>query len=127
MNPVHDAHLCRLSIWDTERQIAGPPHALRALATHLRTGTAPIAITGGTIDQQITDGPLLIRAHGTDHLRVSGHPDHLRLLWDALTGTADDADTTPPAGVNRHTHIEYYGDPWTSPDTEPLAVVADWP
>jgi hypothetical protein len=128
--PVNHRRHCRLSVSGDELQIAGPPAALRTLSGLLRRHTEPVevTITGGTVAQEVTAGPLLISRRDRTTLSVSAGRDYLDIFWDALDGVADQAETAEERGVNRHQHIEYRpGDDYRSPDSLPLVIVADWP
>ncbi|BCB76923.1 hypothetical protein GCM10022251_76300 [Phytohabitans flavus] len=75
----------------------------------------------------MTSGPLLVSLKGTTTLHFSGGPEYLGIIWDALDGVAELAETADDRGVNRHQHIEYFpGDEYRSPDSIPLVIVADW-
>lgn len=111
-------------------ELSGPPGALRALGGLLRRHVerVEVTITGGTVAQEVTAGPLLIGLRDRTMLRVSGGREYLDILWDALDGVAEQAETADSRGVNRHQHIEYFpGDDFRSPDSVPLVIVADWP
>lgn len=128
--PMSDQGLCRLSISEGELELAGPPAALRALAQLLRHCAEPVelAITGGTVAQTVTSGPLLVVLEGTNTLRFSGGHEYLEIIWDALDGVAEQAETAGERGANRHQHIEHLpGDEYRSSDSAPLVIVADWP
>jgi len=85
-------------------------------------------VTGGTIEQQVTTGPLLVTLQETNRLRFSGARDRLDIVWDALDGVADQAETAEDRHVNRHQHIEHFpGDERCSPASVALIIVADWP
>jgi hypothetical protein len=85
-------------------------------------------ITGGTVAQEVTSGPLLVVLQGTSRLCFSGGHEYLDIVWDALDGVAEQAGTAAERGVNPHQHIEYLpGDESRSPDSVPLVIVADWP
>jgi hypothetical protein len=121
---------CRLSVNDGELELAGRPAALRALGEHLRQHAGPVEleISGGFVAQEITTGPLLVSLEGTTTLRFSGGQEFLAIVWDALDGVAEQAETADDRSINRHQHIEYFpGDEYRSPDSVPLVVVADWP
>lgn len=110
-------------------ELAGPPSALRALADLLRRGAGQVevAIAGGVVVQEVTDGPLLVGSHDTT-LRLSGGRDYLGNFWHALDGVAEQAETAEDRRVPRHQHIEYFpGDEYRSPDSVPLIILADWP
>jgi hypothetical protein len=126
---VDDPRRCRLSVSGGELELAGPPAALRALSELLRRGSEPVEVPveGGTVAQEITDGPLLVGLDDTT-LRLTGGRTYLDILWDALDGVAEQAESADARGVNRHQHIEYFpGDEYRSPDSMPLIIVADWP
>lgn len=121
---------CRLSISEGELEIAGPPTALRALSRRLRQhgDGLEVPITGGFVAQEVTSGPLLVRLQGATTLHVSGSRERLDIIWDALDGVADQAETADEGSVDRHQHIEHFpGDEYRSPDSVPLVIVADWP
>ncbi|MEO3927677.1 hypothetical protein ABGB07_27975 [Micromonosporaceae bacterium B7E4] len=127
---MSDHRHCRLSVSDGELELAGPPTALRALGRRLRQHAEPseVGITGGSVAQEVTSGPLLVSLRGTTTLHLSGGHEYLDIIWDALDGVAEQAETADDRGVNRHQHIEYLpGDKYRSPDSVPLAIVADWP
>ena len=127
---VSDHRRCRLSASGGELELAGPPSALRALGGLLRRHAEPfeVAIIGGTIAQEVTGGPLLVGLQDATTLHLSGGRQYLDIIWDALDGAADQAEAADDRGVNRHQHIEYLpGDEYRSPDSIPLAIVADWP
>jgi hypothetical protein len=127
---MDDHRLCRLSVDGTEVELAGPPAALRALGRLLRRGGEPteVPVTGGVVFQEVTSGPLLVTVDGVPTLRVSGGPQYLAILWNALDGVAEQAETADDRAIHRHQHIEYFpGDVYRSPDCVPLIVTADWP
>ena len=127
---VRDHRCCRLSARGGELELAGPPDALRALGGLLRDRVEPleVVVTGGTVAQKLTSGPLLITLRNGPMLHVSGGHEFLDIFWHALDGVADQADSAEDRRVNRHQHIEYFpGDEYRSPDSLPLAVVGDWP
>ncbi|MEV6596411.1 hypothetical protein AB0M36_06020 [Actinoplanes sp. NPDC051346] len=127
---MSDHQRCRLSVSGDELELSGPPGALRALGGLLRRHVerVEVTITGGTVAQEVTAGPLLIGLRDRTMLRVSGGREYLDILWDALDGVAEQAETADSRGVNRHQHIEYFpGDDFRSPDSVPLVIVADWP
>jgi hypothetical protein len=127
---MDDHRRCRLSVSDGELELAGPPGALRALGRLLRRRAEPfeVAITGGTVVQEVSSGPLLVRLQGATALHFSGGREYLGIIWDGLDGVADQAETADDRGVNRHHHIEYFpGDEYRSPNSVPLVIVADWP
>jgi hypothetical protein len=127
---MDDHRRCRLSVSDGEPELAGPPAALRALGRLLCQHAEPfeVAITGGVVSQQATAGPLLVSLHGETTLHFSGGREYLDIIWDALDGVAEQAETADDRTVNRHQHIEYLpGDDYRSPDSVPLVIVADWP
>ncbi|WP_206745056.1 Imm32 family immunity protein [Micromonospora sp. CB01531] len=128
--PVEDHRRCRLSVSDGELELAGPPAALRALGRLLRQHAEPfeVAITGGVVSQEATDGPLLVSLQGGTTLQLSGGRDYLDIIWDVLDGVAEQAETADDRTINRHQHVEYLpGDDYRSPDSVPLVIVADWP
>jgi hypothetical protein len=128
--PMDDHRRCRLSVSDGELELAGPPAALRALGRLLRQHPVPfeVAITGGVVSQEATAGPLLVSLQGGTTLQFSGGRAYLDIVWDALDGVAEQAETADDRTVNRHQHIEYLpGDDYRSPDSAPLVIVADWP
>ncbi|MGI5153020.1 Imm32 family immunity protein [Plantactinospora sp. CA-294935] len=128
--PMDDHQRCRLSVDDGELELAGPPAALRGLGRLLRQHSEPfeVAITGGAVRQEATAGPLLVRMQDGTTLRFSGGREYLDIVWDALDGVAEQAETADDRTVNRHQHIEYLpGDHYRSPDSVPLVIVADWP
>jgi len=87
-----------------------------------------MAVIGGTIAQEVTGGPLLVGLQDATTLHLSGGRQYLDIIWDALDGVADQAEAADDRGVNRHQHIEHLpGDEYRSPDSIPLAIVADWP
>ncbi|MFI7650990.1 hypothetical protein ACIBTZ_33750 [Micromonospora sp. NPDC049460] len=127
---MDDYRRCRLSVSDGELELAGPPAALRALGRLLREHAEPfdVAITGGAVGQEVTAGPLLVSLQGGTTLHFSGGREYLDIIWDALDGVAEQAETADDRTVNRHQHIEYLsGDDYRSPDSVPLIIVADWP
>jgi hypothetical protein len=127
---MSDHRLCRLSVGDGELELAGPPAALRALGRRLRQCAEPleVAVSGGSVVQEVTGGPLLVSLRDVTTLHVSGGHEYLDILWDALDGVAHLSETADDRGVNRHQHIEYFpGDEHQSPDSIPLVIVADWP
>jgi hypothetical protein len=130
-NAVVTDHLrCRLSFSEDDLELAGPPAALRALAVLLRHHAEPVevSVTGGTVAQHVTSGPLLVDRQGATTMRLSGGREYLDIVWDALDGVADEAETTDDRGVNRHQHIEYLpDDEYRSTNSVPLVIVADWP
>jgi hypothetical protein len=127
---MSDYRLCRLSVSDGELELAGPPAALRALGRRLRRHADPleVVISGGSVVQEVTGGPLLVSLRDATTLHVSGAHEYLDILWDALDGVAHLSETADDRGVNRHQHIEHFpGDEHRSPDSIPLVIVADWP
>jgi hypothetical protein len=127
---MSDHRRCRVSAGGGELELAGPPTALRALARRLRRHGESLEVTvdGGSVAQEVTRGPLLVSLRGTTRVHFSGGLEYLDLVWDALEGVADQAETAGDRGVNRHQHIEYFpGDKYRSPDSVPLVIVADWP
>ncbi|SCL68648.1 hypothetical protein GA0070606_4837 [Micromonospora citrea] len=125
-----DHRLCRLSVRDDELELAGPPAALRALSRLLRQHAAPVevAVTGGVVSQKVTAGPLLVSLEGGTTLRLTGGRECLDIIWGALDGLAEQAETADDRTVHRHLHIEHSpGDEYRSPDSVPLIIVADWP
>ncbi|MET8909592.1 hypothetical protein [Micromonospora sp. NPDC004551] len=130
-NALMDDHRrCRLSVDDGELELAGPPAALRALGRLLRQHPEafPVPITGGVVSQEATTGPLLVRMQDGTTLHFSGGREYLDIIWDALDGVAQQAETADDRAVNRHQHLEYLpGDHYRSPDSVPLVIVADWP
>lgn len=128
--PMDDHQSCRLSVSDGELELAGPPAALRALGRLLRqhAGHFEVAITGGVVAQERTTGPLLVSLQGETTLHFSGGREYLDIIWDALDGVAEQAETADDRAVHRHQHIEYLpGDDYRSPGSVPLVIVADWP
>ena len=127
---VVDHRQCRFTVSGGEFELAGPPTALRSLSDLLRrrTDRVEVPISGGTVVQEVTTGPLLVSLPGAAVLSLSGGREHLDIVWDALVGVADDAQTAEDRSVNRHQHIEYFpGDEHRSPDSIPLIILADWP
>jgi hypothetical protein len=125
---MEEIRRCRLSV-DGELQLAGPPSALRALSGYLRRPEEPwnVAVTGGSVSQEISGGPLLVSLRGTT-LHFSGGRQFLGIVWAALDGVAKEAATADDRRINRHQHIEYFpGDEYRSPNSIPLVIVADWP
>jgi hypothetical protein len=121
---------CRLSVSDGELELAGPPSALRDLGRHLSEHAEPlnVVIAGGSVAQEVTTGPLLVLLQDATTLSLSGSLQSLDIVWDALNGVAEQAETADDRNINRHQHIEYFpGDEYRSPDSVPLVVVADWP
>jgi len=128
--PVDDHRFGRLSISDGELELAGPPNALRALGRLLSHSTEPfaVAIIGGVVAQEETAGPLLVSLHDGATLYLSGGREYLDIIWDALDGVAEQAETADDRVIKRHQHIEYFpGDAYRSPESIPLVIVADWP
>ena len=128
--PVDDHKLCRLSVSDGEVELAGPPAALRALGRLLRQSAegVEVAVAGGAVVQEQTVGPLIVSLRDAATLHFSGGHQYLDIVWDALDGVAEQAETAEDRGVNRHQHIEYFpGDEYRSPECVPLVIVADWP
>ncbi len=129
--PVDDCRRCRLSVSTGELELAAPPpDALRALSGLLRQHAEPfeVAITGGIVSQEVTTGPLLVSLRGRTTLHFSGGREYLDIIWDALDGVAEQAETADDRMVNRHQHIEYLPeDDYRSPDSVPLVISADWP
>lgn len=127
---MDEVRRCRLSVDNGELQLAGPPSALRALSQYLRrpAETWNVAVTDGSVSQEVSSGPLLVSLRGTTALHFSGGRQFLDIVWDALDGVAEQAMTTDDRSINRHQHIEYFpGDEYRSPDSIPLVIVADWP
>lgn len=127
---MDDHRHCRLSVSDGELELAGPPAALRALGRLLREHAEPFvaAIAGGFVGQEATTGPLLVSLQGGTTLLFCGAREYLDIIWDALDGVAEQAETVKDRTVNRHQHIEYLpGNDQLSPDSVPLVIVADWP
>ncbi|MGX7671335.1 Imm32 family immunity protein [Plantactinospora sp. DSM 117369] len=125
-----DHRHCRVSVLDGELELAGPPAALRALGRLLRQHAAhlEVAITDGVVIQEETEGPLTVGLRDGATLHFSGGRGYLDIIWEALDGVADQAETADAHGVNRHQHIEYLpGDEYRSPACVPLIIVADWP
>ncbi|MFF0723058.1 hypothetical protein [Micromonospora sp. NPDC003816] len=117
------------SVSDGEVELAGPPAALRALARLLRAPAEPVeaTITGGVVVQTETIGPLLVSLDDAP-LHFSGGRECLDIVWDALDGVAEQAETADDRAVHRHQHIEYLpGDDYPAPECIPLVIVADWP
>jgi hypothetical protein len=93
---MSDHQLCRLSVSDGELELAGPPAALRALGRQLRQyGAQPldVAISGGSVVQEVTCGPLLVSLPDAITLHVSGGHEYLDILWEALDGVAHLSET----------------------------------
>ncbi|MGW4497467.1 Imm32 family immunity protein [Micromonospora sp. NPDC004336] len=127
---MDDHRRCRLSVSDDELELAGPPAALRALSRLLRQHGEPfeVAVTDGVVGQEVTAGPLLVSLEGGTTLRFSGGREYLDIIWDALDGLVEQAETADDRAVHRHLHIEHSpGDEYRSPDSVPLIIVADWP
>ncbi|MGC4895368.1 Imm32 family immunity protein [Micromonospora sp. DT31] len=127
---MDDHRRCRLSVSDDELELAGPPVALRALSRLLRQHAEPfeVAVTDGAVGQEATAGPLLVSLQGGTTLHFSGGPEYLDIIWDALEGVAEQAETADDRTVRRHQHIEHFpGDDYRSPGSVPLIIVADWP
>src|SRR4051812_24816049 len=101
---------CRLSINGSELELAGTPSALRALGQRLRRHAdfSEVAITGGSVAQEVTTGPLLVSLQGVAALHFSGGLEFLAIVWDALDGVAEQAETAEDRSINRHQHIEYF-------------------
>jgi hypothetical protein len=60
--------------------------------------------------------------------RLTGGRRYLDIVWDALDGVAEQAETVDDRAINRHQHIEYLpGDDYRSPQCIPLVITADWP
>ncbi|XVU29564.1 Imm32 family immunity protein [Actinoplanes sp. CA-054009] len=113
-----------------ELEPAGPPDALRALSRLLGRSAerVEVPITGGTVVQEMTSGPLLVSRPNATTLAFSGGRDQLDIIGDALDGVAEESETAEDRNVNRHQHIEYLpGDTLLSPASMPLTIVADWP
>ncbi|WP_204038279.1 Imm32 family immunity protein [Micromonospora qiuiae] len=116
---MDDHRLCRLSVSDGEVELAGPPAALRTLARLLREHADPVeaTITGGTVVQTETVGPLLVSLDGEATLHLSGDRECLGIVWDALDGVAEQAETADDRAVHRHQHIEHLpGDGYRAPE-----------
>ena len=125
---MDDLRRCRFSVSDDELELAGPPTALRALSRRLRQGTESIAIADGSLVQEVTSGPLIVGFRDPATLHLSGGREYLDIVWDALDGVAEQAESGDERGVNPHVHIEYFpGDEYRSPRSVPLVIVADWP
>ena len=127
---VDNQKLCRLSVSDSEVELAGPPAALRDLGWLLRQSAdgVEVAIAGGAVVQEHTAGPLIVSLRDAATLHLSGGNKYLDIVWDALDGVAEQAEAAEDREVNRHQHIEYFpGDEYRSPDCVPLVIVADWP
>ncbi|MFY1618761.1 Imm32 family immunity protein [Micromonospora sp. WMMD736] len=127
---MDDHRRCRLSASDAELELAGPPAALRALSRLLRHHVEPfeVAVTDGAVGQEVTAGPLLVSLLGGTTLHFSGGHEYLDIIWDALDGVAEQAETADDRAVRRHQHIEYSpGDEYRSPDSVSLIIAADWP
>ncbi|MEU0546886.1 hypothetical protein [Micromonospora sp. NPDC005979] len=87
-----------------------------------------MAVTDGAVGQEVTAGPLLVSLLGGTTLHFSGGHEYLDIIWDALDGVAEQAETADDRAVRRHQHIEYFpGDEYRSPDSIPLIIAADWP
>jgi hypothetical protein len=85
-------------------------------------------ITGGVVSQEQTVGPLLVSLQDAATLRFSGSREYLDIIWDALDGVAEQAETADHQAIKRHQHIEYFpGDVYRSPGSIPLVIMADWP
>jgi hypothetical protein len=119
--------------WDgQEVLLAGPPGALRRLSSRLRASpVAEVALSddGMILRQFVTSGGLRVAVDGVA-LVLTGGPAALDLVWSALDGLADEAETADPQGVQRHVHIEYLGpgdEKYRSPDSMPLVISSDWP
>nr|WP_143728436.1 hypothetical protein [Micromonospora cremea] len=128
--PMDDYRRCRLSVSDDELELAGSPAALRALSRLLRHHAEPfeVAVTDGAVSQEATAGPLLVSLQRGTKLHFSGGREYLDIIWDALDGVAEQAETADDRTVHRHQHIEYFpGDDYRSPDSVPLVIVSDWP
>jgi hypothetical protein len=129
--PVDDLRLCRLTVTDGEIELAGPPAGLRALGWFLRQsapGRVEVEIVGGVVVQEQTTGPLIVSLRDVATLHFSGGHQYLDIVWHALDGVAEQAETAEDHGVNRHQHIEYFpGHEYRSPECAPLVIVADWP
>ena len=127
---MDDHKLCRLSVSAGEVELAGPPAALRALGRLLRQSAegVEVAIVGGAVVQEQTVGPLIVSLRDAVTLHFSGGHQYLDIVWDALEGVAEQAETAEDRRVDRHQHIEYFpGDEYRSPDCVPLVILADWP
>ncbi|MEU4620567.1 hypothetical protein AB0G04_11395 [Actinoplanes sp. NPDC023801] len=120
---------CRLSVDNGELELAGPPSALRALSQYLRRPAEAwnVAITDGSVSQEVSSGPLLVSLRGATTLHFSGGRQFLDIVWDALDGVAEQAMTADDRSINRHQHEYFPGDEYRSPNSVPLVVVADWP
>lgn len=87
-----------------------------------------MAVTDGAVSQEATAGPLLVSLQGGTTVHFSGGREYLDIIWDALDGVAEQAETADDRTVHRHQHIEYLpGDDFRSPDSVPLVIVSDWP
>jgi hypothetical protein len=128
---MNDHRLCRLSTSDGELELAGPPAALRGLALLLREPQERVEahISGGVVVQERTEGPLTVSLRGEDTLHLAGGHQYLDIVWDALDGVAEQAESAEDRGVMRHQHIEYLppDDGYRSPSSVPLIIVSDWP
>jgi hypothetical protein len=127
---VSEQRRCRVSSSAGELELAGPPDALRALGALLRRheSSVEVAVTGGSVAQEVTSGPLLVSLRDGSALHFSGARDLLDIVWHALDGVAEAAESAEDRHVNRHQHIEYYPeDEYRSPHSTPLTIVADWP
>lgn len=125
-----DEESSALPPFDQRQRTGACRHAIRALSQRLRRHAdfSEVAITGGSVAQEVTTGPLLVSLRGGATLHFSGGRELLAIVWDALDGVAEQAETAEDRSINRHQHIEYFsGDEHRSPDSVPLAVVADWP
>lgn len=105
---MSDHRRCRFSASDGVLELAGPPAALRSLGRLLRQHAEPceVPITGRSVAQEVTSGPLLVSLRDMTTLHFCGSPAHLNIIWDALDDVADDAETADERHVNRHQHIE---------------------
>ncbi|MFU8875783.1 hypothetical protein [Micromonospora sp. SL4-19] len=127
---MNDYRLRRLSTSDGDLELAGPPAALRALARLLREPRERVEaqVSGGVVVQERTAGPLTVSLRGEAMLHLSGGHRYLGILWDALDGVAEQAESAEDRGVHRHQHIEYLpDDEYRSPESVPLVIVSDWP
>jgi hypothetical protein len=95
---------CRLRMHGDDLDLAGPPAALRALASTLREGgpALEVAIRNGLVVQERAEAPLSITLRGGPTLHLRGDDAGLARVWAALEAVAADTESTDDPAPHRH-------------------------
>jgi hypothetical protein len=103
---------CRLTYGESEVLLDGSPAALRRLEHDLASAPdeVTIPIDNWSLIQRRTDNPLLKVSLNGREVIFEGNLNALGLIYDSLTGVADEAESAVDRAVGPHAHIEYLGE-----------------